>query len=123
MTKEWISLAVPWLFVTNTLVFLALSAIWFLRARRTEAVLFLWAAIGFALGAVLLLDWKRQAPNDNTPLPTCAGREMMTLTVSIEDIIIEIEEQTDRGAASIAAAVIEEVLEAAITYYDIQSTA
>jgi hypothetical protein len=48
---------------------------------------------------------------------------MMTLTVSIEDIIIEIEEQTDRGAASIAAAVIEEVLEAAITYYDIQSTA
>jgi hypothetical protein len=56
MTKEWISLAVPWLFVTNTLLFLALSAIWFLRARRTEAVLFLWAAIGFALGAVLLLD-------------------------------------------------------------------
>lgn len=53
---EWIWLAAPGLFVTNTLLFAALSALWFLRMRRTEAVLFLWAAIGFALGAVPLLD-------------------------------------------------------------------
>ena len=53
---EWISLAVPWLFVTNTLLFAALTLLWFLRGRRTEAVLFLWAAFVFAMGAVPLLD-------------------------------------------------------------------
>jgi hypothetical protein len=56
MTEHWLAVAAPWLFVTNTLLFAALSVLWFLRGRRTEAVLFLWAAIGFALGAVPLLD-------------------------------------------------------------------
>jgi uncharacterized membrane protein YoaK (UPF0700 family) len=56
MTENWLPLAIPWIFVTNTLVFAAVSGIWLLRERRTEAVLFLWAALGFALGAVPLLD-------------------------------------------------------------------
>lgn len=53
---EFIVLVLPWLFVTNTLLFGALSAISFLRRQRMQFVLFLWATIGFALGALLLLD-------------------------------------------------------------------
>ncbi len=52
---EWISLVVPWLFVTNALLFAALS-VWFLWERRPEGLFFVWAAICFTLGAVPLLD-------------------------------------------------------------------
>jgi len=52
---EFIVLILPWLFVTNTLLFGALSAISFLSGQRMQSVLFLWATIGFALGALLLL--------------------------------------------------------------------
>jgi hypothetical protein len=50
MTEHWLAVAAPWLFVTNTLLFAALSR------EAYEAVLLLWAAIGFADGAVPLLD-------------------------------------------------------------------
>ena len=53
---EFIVIVLPWLFVTNTLLFGALSAISFFRGQRMEPVLFIWAAIGFALGALMLLN-------------------------------------------------------------------
>jgi hypothetical protein len=56
MVEDLLSIAVPWLTVVNVLLFGTLAAIWFIRGRYAEAVLFLWGAIGFALIAVPMLD-------------------------------------------------------------------
>jgi hypothetical protein len=51
-----IVLVLSWLFVTNTLMFAALSAVSFLRGQLLQLVVFLWASIGFALGALVMLN-------------------------------------------------------------------
>ena len=52
---EWIVLIIPWLFVSNVLLYGTLAAGSYMRGRRKQFMLFGWAAIGFAIGAGLLL--------------------------------------------------------------------